>query len=228
MATPYWNEVSFSWPGLSLAETADSPQMKEILDFIGESDEAYQARLEKMGWPERNAEFRRRYGYDDRQPDRIWVDFRRIVPPPKEETPPWEDALFAYEVDEDDPHSVEDYVERAWLETNWGCSSNAMTEVGGWYPHQRTLVFETYHGAAIPVFAALHRKFPDVTILYNWRGPGDGLQGGCEFLSRIDWDENAVSARDHWLIERGLKERGEIPKLVWEAGKPYNEWEIQL
>lgn len=231
MATPYEHEISFSWPGLDPASAANSPRMKEILDFIGESDKEYQERLEKMGFAEKSAAHEKRHHFPLRPPHRRFLDFTRIIPPPPPEpdTPEDDDdPWIAHYKEEIDLSDVEDYVPREWLMANWGCYTNAEIEYVNWSPKHRVLTFETYGGNVTQVIAALHRQFPDVTILYNWRGEGDWVKGGCEFLARDDWDENAISARDAWLIERGMKQKGEMPKLEWEAGKPYNEWRMQI
>lgn len=243
MATPYEHEISFSWPDLDLANAAISPRMKEIFEFIGESNREYQQRLEKHNFAKKSAEHERRYGYPLQAPEAFLLDFTRIIPlPPQEKEPPptaeemelWEEELpewavkanKAAAVSEEDPHEAVEDTDRDWLMTNWGCYTNA--EYVGWSPKYCMLTFETYGGDVTPIIATIHRKFPDVTILYNWRGPGDGVKGGCEFLARDDWDESAVSTRDAWLIERGMKQKGEMPKLEWEAEKPYNEWRMQF
>lgn len=200
MSTPYENEVSFSWPDLGLSKTDYSARMKEILDFVGESEEIFQARVQhRKKIFARGQEHYYSYNYDQ-SPQRIILDFDRILPCPV------------------DGHGAS----QEWMKKNWGCDSNAESVV--WYSKHCTFWFETYHGAAIPVFTELHRKFPEVTIRYEWRGLGEYLKGGCEFLAQADWDECDVAMRDTWLIERGLKQKGKMPKLVWEAGKPYNEW----
>lgn len=216
MSAYYRHQVRFVCPDTVLDARTDSPIMREVLDFIGDSDETHNARRSRWiemsaaydAWrKERNPNYN---SYSCSTPRQCVFDFNRIVAwtfvPPHE---------LNYSPDN-----------TSWKERYWGCESNAINP--RWTPSEQLLMFETLNGTIEPLLAELHRTFPEVTIQYDWNASELGLRGGCEFLSEADWDESDISERDAWLIEHGMKQKGELPKLEWEAGKPYNEWKMQL
>lgn len=191
-------------------------EQEAILDFLKESIERFQIRLD-----EAPKDFLSRSKLQ-----RELVDFNNVIPYPEhflqrdndKETLSKKEFFTKYG-DEKDGYNNGGY---AWCVANWGTKWNASDAI--YVPQLNCLFFETAWGPALKVIAALHKHFPTVGIYYEYYERGSGFIGGGEFIREEDWDESYYTAEEVHSIEMQMKLQGTVKSIAWEAGRVYNPW----
>jgi hypothetical protein len=213
------NEAGFSMGG-AIREKAT---IEAILDFIKETPVNYERRLKRI--VARNKKFK-----DDEWSEttraRLLFDFNNLVPYPEKFAVRDEDFLNI---------PTEDFVAKygnarngmdsggyEWRVKNWGCPFNPDDVV--WVPVHCTLYFDTAGVPAFPVMSALHKRFPEIFIQYEYYNGSCGLTGGCDYIPKVDWDPSDIVHEQAFTIEQQLKKGLHVVPSEWEAGQAYNRW----
>lgn len=111
-----------------------------------------------------------------------------------------------------------------WRIKNWGTKWN-VDESAYFDERDNLLVFNTAWAPALKVVAELHKKFPTVTMYYEYYEKGTGFIGGCEFVNERDFDpETHYTGRFASSLEEFHSFNEEDKKLEWKAGMPLNPW----
>ena len=116
-------------------------------------------------------------------------------------------------------HGGYDWCVKHW-KTKWG-PTNAV-----WVARYHTLCFDTAWGPSLPIISALHKRFPEIHIYYEYYEKGAAFIGGCEFIPEDEWSPNDYTLEEVNTIEQHTKRFGKAPDSKWEAGKAYNPWSM--
>lgn len=220
---PNWcrNEVKFNLMDSSIANL----MIEAILDFLKETIPNYDSRIRianKVNDKE-GVKF-----WEREMIDRKLVDFNNLVPYPDEFRLRDEDAATL------DPEEfkkkyncgiVRDGYNQGgyeWCIANWGTKWNARDVV--WVPQHKTLYFETAWSPVFSIVSALHKRFPEVNIAFEYYERGAGVVGGCEFIPEEDWEPDYYTVEEVHSIEMAAKRGEERKPTPWAAGRAYNPW----
>lgn len=237
---PNWckNEINFyvrDWKEDSIPEAL---RIRQILEFMRETDEAFGDRLKAMRVLDRQNKTNHYYQHRDQHAPYVF-DFNSIKPYPEifrqmdrdHEIMTQEEYAKKYpDANKSITGKVGDYYYDGfnsggyqWCNRNWGTKWGAVAPV--WVPLLKTMFFDTAWSPVMEIVGEIHKRFPDVLIRYEYYEAGSGYMGGCEFIPESSWDASDISSKDTYLIEKKMKEGIDIvDDLKWEAGKPYNEW----
>lgn len=232
---PNWcrNEVKFGIYSFNYSDII----LEQILDFLKETIPNYNHRtnVARAAHERQLAEAKASgkeqwwFKFDDKIKERKIFDFNNLIPYPQE---------FRERDDDAEVLSKEAFLEKygdnkngynnggyEWClehwETKWG-PSNVL-----WVPQHHTFHFDTAWGPAIPIVSELHKRFPEISIYYEYYENGSAFIGGCEFIPESDFSPNDYSLEEVNTIEQYSKRFGKAPDLKWEAGKAYNPWSME-
>lgn len=218
---PNWcrNEIKFNLSKSSVAML----MMEAILDFIKETIPNYDRRIRIAN--QENDKDGVKF-WERKIIERLDFDFNNLAPYPDEyrqrdddaRTMSLDDFLAKYGNNKDGYNSGG----YDWCVKNWGSKWNAMDVV--WVPQQKTLYFDTAWSPVFQIVSALHKRFPEVNMQFEYYERGMGVVGGCEYLPEEDWEPGYYSAEEVHDIEMAAKRGEKMPEAKWEAGKGYNPW----
>lgn len=214
-------------------------EIEEFLDAIRETIESYKKRVSV--WMEQDKKNKK---YPDRsQPTaRGLFDFNNFIPYPEDLSQRDDDyvALSAEEFKAKYPTNTDkgfagkygkdgqplDGFNNGgyqWCIQNWGTKWGACEPV--WVKEHNTLYFNTAWGPAFPIISAIHKRFPRLSLNYEYYERGCAFMGGCEYVPEAWWDVDMIPMGREHEIEMASKKGEDPPEYKWEAGQAYNFWE---
>lgn len=191
-------------------------EIEALLDYIKESIESFKERVEE-------ATKEKPLFLHHTRPVRRVIDFNRILPYPERykqqdidyQKLSQEEMLKRYD-QKDNGHQ--------WRITHWGCKWNA-DDTSYFNARNNILTFNTAWSPAIKIISEIHKRFPNVTMYFEYYEKGTGFIGGCEFPSEgeFDPDYHYTGKLASTLEERRSFNEPEH-KLEYKAGVPMNPW----
>lgn len=213
-------------------------ELEEFLDVIRETTDAYKERV--MVWMEENKKKKRPTSNWSRPSPRGIFDFNSLVPYPEAfkqrdmdaATLSAEDFKAKYPANTDkvlecnkEGPSLDGYNNGGseWRNQNWGTKWGASNVV--WVSEHATLYFETAWGPVFTIISAIHKRFPHLSLDYEYYESGMGFMGGCQYIPEKLWEPDLVPMGKEHEIEMAMKEKSKPPEYKWEAGQAYDFWE---
>lgn len=216
-------------------------EIEEVLDALKETIENYKERVRI--WIEENRKASKGHHPGWSKPSgRSIFDFENIIPYPEEfkqrdkdaatltpeefkaKYPTNTDKVFGGERNKDGP-PLDGFNNGGyqWCIQNWGTKWGACNPV--WVDKHHTLHFDTAWGPVFPIISALHKRFPHLTLQYEYYERGMGFMGGCEYVRESWWTEDMVPMGKEHEFEMSMKKDGYPPlDFKWEAGQAYDHW----
>jgi hypothetical protein len=224
---PNWcrNEMKVSFSNYLTPEA----EREAFLEALKESIANYGQRLQRMFTADKK---HGTYYYWGKDHKRNPLDFNNFIPYPENFKQRDDDAQVLskeemaakYGVDKrgfsQDGYNAGGY---EWCIENWGSKWNASTTV--WVGEHDTMYFDTPWGPVHPIISEIHKRFPEISIHYEYYERGAQFMGGCAYLSERDLDETDIPEGKEIEVEDTVKKEGKPPTFEWKAGQAYNVWE---